>query len=65
MGASVKRTGELIDKGINIVTSDNGKVTINYLISDQGGQGKSRSPGGGRHRTVGGFYLLYRYADIL
>ncbi len=39
MGASAKRTGELIDKGINIVTSDNGKVTINYLISDQGGQG--------------------------
>ena len=39
MDASAKRKGELIEQGINIVTSDNGKVTINYLISDQGGQG--------------------------
>lgn len=34
-----KKRGELIEKGINVVTSGNEKVTVDYLISDKGGQG--------------------------
>ena len=39
MGNSDKKKGELIEKGISVVTTGNVKVKINYLISDAGGQG--------------------------
>ena len=34
-----KKKGEVIEKGISIVGENNTKVTVNYLISDAGGQG--------------------------
>ena len=34
-----KKKGELIEKGIRVVASGNIPITINYLISDKGGQG--------------------------
>lgn len=39
MGKSDKKKGELIEKGVKVVTSGNAPVKINYLISDAGGQG--------------------------
>ena len=35
----VKKKGELIEKDITVITSNHSKVTLNYLISDTGGQG--------------------------
>ena len=34
-----KREGEIIENGITIVDGNNAEVTVNYLISDAGGQG--------------------------
>lgn len=34
-----KKQGELIEKGIKVITSGNIPVKLNYLISDEGGQG--------------------------
>lgn len=39
MGKSDKKKGELIEKGVKVVTSGNVPVKLNYLISDEGGQG--------------------------
>lgn len=39
MGKSDKKKGELIEKGVKVVTSENEPVKLNYLISDAGGQG--------------------------
>ncbi len=39
MSTDGKKKGELLEKGISVVASNNAKVTINYLISDAGGQG--------------------------
>lgn len=39
MSMSVKKKGELLEKGIKVVASGNVPVKINYLISDTGGQG--------------------------
>lgn len=39
MSTDGKKTGELIDSGTAVIASGNGRVTLNYLISDAGGQG--------------------------
>ena len=39
MSKSDKKKGELIEKGVKVVTSGNAPVKLNYLISDAGGQG--------------------------
>ncbi len=39
MSTGGKKKGELIEHGTAVVTSNNARVTINYLISDSGGQG--------------------------
>lgn len=39
MSISAKKKGEVVEKGIKIVASDNTPVKVNYLISDAGGQG--------------------------
>lgn len=39
MGKSNKKRGELIEKGVKVVSSGNVQVKVNYLISDAGGQG--------------------------
>lgn len=39
MSVDGKNKGEVIEKGITIVDKSNSKVTVNYLISDSGGQG--------------------------
>lgn len=39
MGKSDKKRGELIEKGVKVVSSGNAQVKVNYLISDAGGQG--------------------------
>lgn len=39
MEKSNKKRGELIEKGVKVVSSGNAQVKVNYLISDAGGQG--------------------------
>lgn len=39
MSKTDKKKGELIEKGVKVVTSGNAVIKINYLISDAGGQG--------------------------
>ena len=39
-----RKKGQLIEEGIDVFTLDGSKVTLNYLISEHGGQGDAADP---------------------